>query len=156
MESLTRAQIAKIIDVNLWAPLPWTNATVRAGLGAAGGAVVNVSSASALMYGAPVGPYATSKAVLIYPTKHLAVELGPKLRINAIAPGVVATAMPIPLTDQGEAVFGGWPIPRFGDPDEVASLAAFLVGPESSWLTGPVIALDGGASLLSPSNEFPD
>jgi NAD(P)-dependent dehydrogenase (short-subunit alcohol dehydrogenase family) len=144
-----------LTDVNLWGPIAWTNAAVRAGLGVDGGAVVNISSASSLMYGAPVGPYATTKAALNYLTKHLAVELGPKnVRVNAIAPGVVATSMAKILTDQGTDFCSGWPIPRFGEPDDVASLVAFLVGPGSTWLTGQVIALDGGASLQSPRVEL--
>ena len=155
VDTLNKAQFTKLTDVNLWGPIAWTNAAVRAGLGVDGGAVVNISSASSLMYGAPVGPYATTKAALNYLTKHLAVELGPKnVRVNAIAPGVVATSMAKILTDQGTDFCSGWPIPRFGEPDDVASLVAFLVGPGSTWLTGQVIALDGGASLQSPTVEL--
>jgi NAD(P)-dependent dehydrogenase (short-subunit alcohol dehydrogenase family) len=154
IESLTRAQFTKLTDVNLWGPLSWANAAVRAGLGADGGVIVNISSASSLMYGAPVGPYATTKAALNYLTKHLAVELAPHIRVNAIAPGVVATAMATALTDQGTDLCSQWPVPRFGEPEDVAALAAFLAGPDSSWLTGQVIAVDGGASLLSPTIDL--
>ena len=83
-------------------------------------------------------------------TRQLAVELGRRhVRVNAIAPGVVDTDMARGLTSQGAALYGGWPIPRFGQPDDVAGVARSLAGPAASWMTGQVLVIDGGASLLS-------
>lgn len=155
MAVVTRGQFDKIFDVNLWAPVRWTNVAVEAGLGAhADASVVNVASATALMYGEPVGTYGMSKAALVYLTRQLAVELGPRVRVNAVAPGVIETAMAAGMTQHGEAVFGGWPIPRFGQPSEVGELVAFLSSPAASWITGQIIAIDGGASLLTPSTPI--
>ena len=150
MDVVTRAQFDKIMQVNLWAPIEWTNVAVRAGLGEHHGCVINIVSNTALLYGVPVGTYSTSKAALIHMTRQLAVELGRRgVRVNAIAPGVVNTDMARGLTSQGASLYGGWPIPRFGQPDDIAGVALFLAGPAASWITGQVLVVDGGASLLS-------
>ena len=150
MDVVTRAQFDKIMEVNLWAPIEWTNVAVGAGLGDHDGCVINIVSNTTLMYGVPVGTYSASKAALVHMTRQLAVELGRRhVRVNAIAPGVVDTDMARGLTSQGAALYGGWPIPRFGQPDDVAGVALFLAGPAASWMTGQVLVIDGGASLLS-------
>lgn len=150
MDVVTRGQFDKIMEVNLWAPIEWTNVAVGAGLGDHDGCVINIVSNTTLMYGVPVGTYSTSKAALVHMTRQLAVELGRQhVRVNAIAPGVVDTDMARGLTSQGAALYGGWPIPRFGQPDDVAGVALFLAGPAASWMTGQVLVIDGGASLLS-------
>jgi NAD(P)-dependent dehydrogenase (short-subunit alcohol dehydrogenase family) len=149
LDTLTRRQWDKIAEVNIWAPLHWTEVAVSAGLGAAHGSVVNIVSNLAMMSGPPAGAYSTSKAALVHLTKQLAVELGPRVRVNAIAPGVVDTVMATPLISQGAAICSRWPIPRFGRPDDIAAAASFLAGPGGSWITGHVLVADGGASLLT-------
>jgi NAD(P)-dependent dehydrogenase (short-subunit alcohol dehydrogenase family) len=151
LASVTRSQFQKIVDVNLWGPLDWTNRVVAAGLGTddSPGSVVNIVSNVALMYGPPVGPYSTSKAALIHITRQLAVELGPRVRVNAIAPGVVDTVMARGLVSQGVGIAARWPIPRIGHPDDIAAAALFLASGAASWITGHVLVVDGGASLLS-------
>jgi NAD(P)-dependent dehydrogenase (short-subunit alcohol dehydrogenase family) len=145
----------KIFEVNLWAPLMWTRLAVEAGLGRQGkgegtwvGAVVNVSSNLALAPGGPSGVYGASKAALNYLTQQLAVELAPAIRVNAVAPGVVDTDMATVLVAQGEKLAGRWPLPRFGAPVDVADVVEFLAGPQSSWLTGQILVVDGGARLV--------
>jgi NAD(P)-dependent dehydrogenase (short-subunit alcohol dehydrogenase family) len=144
-----RARWDKIFEVNLWAPLMWTRLAVEAGLGRAdGGAVVNVSSNLALAPGGPSGVYGASKAALNYLTQQLAVELAPTVRVNAVAPGVVDTDMATVLVAQGDQLAGRWPLPRFGAPLDVADAVEFLAGPQSSWLTGQILVVDGGARLV--------
>lgn len=138
----------KIVEVNLWAPLRWTQLAVEAGLGRdRTGSVVNVSSNLADAPGGPSGVYGLSKAALNYLTRQLAVELGPAVRVNAIAPGVVDTAMARMLVEQGDGLSGRWPLPRFGSPADVADVAEFLAAPASSWMTGQVLTVDGGAGI---------
>jgi 3-oxoacyl-[acyl-carrier protein] reductase len=88
-----------------------------------------------------------SKAALIYLTQQLATELGPRVRVNAIAPGVVDTKMATVLVSQGASMYGGWPLPRFGLADDIASTALFLASGDSAWMTGQVLVVDGGAGL---------
>lgn len=146
--SVDRGRWQKIIDVNLWAPLRWTQLALAEGLGKEHeGSVVMVSSNLAFTPGSPSGVYGMGKAALNYLTAQLAVELGPQVRVNAIAPGVVDTRFAAPLVSRGERVFGRWPVPRFGVPEDIAAAAEFLVTDASSWMTGQVITVDGGALL---------
>ncbi|WP_345529059.1 SDR family oxidoreductase [Nocardioides endophyticus] len=146
--TVDRGRWTKIIDVNLWAPLRWTQLAVEEGLGATGpGAVLMVSSNLARTPGSPSGVYGMGKAALDYLTAQLAVELGPRIRVNGVAPGVVDTRFSAPLVAHGEAVYGGWPVPRFGQPTDVAAAAEYLVTDVSSWVTGQVLVVDGGALL---------
>jgi NAD(P)-dependent dehydrogenase (short-subunit alcohol dehydrogenase family) len=138
----------KIIEVNLWAPLRWTQLAAEASLGRDGlGSVINISSNLAMMPGGPSGVYGMSKAALIYLTQQLATELGPRVRVNAIAPGVVDTKLATALVSQGPSVYGWWPLPRFGLTDDIASAAEFLASADSAWMTGQVLVVDGGAGL---------
>jgi len=84
-------------------------------------------------------------------TRALAAELAPKVRVNAVAPSLTRT----PLADsliRSEAVAKGiaqmHAIPRLGEPDDIAAAAAFLLGPDSAWTTGQVMAVDGGRSRV--------
>src|SRR5262249_8526592 len=87
------ARFAKVFDVNVWAPILWTSLATRAWMGEHGGVVVNTASIGGMLYEASLGLYDVSKAALIHLTKQLALELSPKVRVNAIAPGVVRTKL---------------------------------------------------------------
>jgi NAD(P)-dependent dehydrogenase (short-subunit alcohol dehydrogenase family) len=144
-----RARWDKIFEINLWAPLMWTRLAIEAGLGhEEAGAVVNVSSNLSFAAGGPAGAYGASKAALNYLTQQLAVELAPGVRVNAVAPGVVDTDMATMLVAQGERLARQWPLPRFGAPGDIAGVVEFLAGPQSSWMTGEILVVDGGARLV--------
>lgn len=81
----------------------------------------------------------------------LAAELAPKVRLNAIAPSLTRTKLASALTsseNMANAIAQMHPLPRLGEAEDSASLAAFLLGPEASWITGQVIGVDGGRSTL--------
>ncbi len=81
----------------------------------------------------------------------LAAELAPRLRVNCIAPSLTRTPLAARLTGNeamAKAIAALHPLPRLGEPDDAAALGAFLLGPESGWITGQVIGVDGGRSSL--------
>lgn len=143
-------RFAKTLDVNLWAPVMWTGAAWRAYMSEHGGVVVNTASIGGFVVGAKLGTYNTSKAALIHATKHLAVELAPNVRVNAVAPGVVRTKLAEALwKTQEDAVASRTLVGRIGEPEDVASAVVFLASDCSSWITGETIIMDGGSSIAT-------
>jgi NAD(P)-dependent dehydrogenase (short-subunit alcohol dehydrogenase family) len=141
--TIERSRFMKTIEVNLWAPLLWTGVAERAWMGEHGGAVVNVASVGGLIAGPDTGIYRVSKAALIHLTKQLAFELAPKMRVNAVAPGLVRTKLAEGLwASDEERVAAGIPLQRIGEPPDVADAVAFLARAE--WMTGETLVVDGG------------
>ena len=135
----------KTMEVNLRGPLVWTQEAWRQSLEAAGGAVINIVSVGGMTFGGPIGIYDVTKAGLIHLTKHLATELGPQVRVNAIAPGLVKTDFARALWEPGaNSDKWPWPLGRLGTPDDVADAALFLASDLSRWITGHVLVVDGG------------
>jgi NAD(P)-dependent dehydrogenase (short-subunit alcohol dehydrogenase family) len=147
--SIDTAAVLKIFGVNVAAAIAWVDAAQRAGLGAEpGAAVVNVASVAGLRPSPPIGIYGASKAALIHATAELAVELAPRIRVNAVAPAVVKTAFATMLYEGREAeVAAGYPLGRLGVPDDVASVVAFLASDDAGWMTGQTLVVDGGLLL---------
>ena len=141
--------LAKTFAVNVASPLAWTARAVAAGLGSRpGAAVVNIASVAGLRPSPPIGVYGTSKAALIHLTGELALELAPRVRVNAVAPAVVRTAFARMLYEgREEQVARGYPLGRLGDPADVAAAVAFLAGDDASWITGQTVTIDGGLTL---------
>ena len=141
-------RFAKIFDVNLWAPLLWTSLAVKGWMGEHGGAVVNTASIGGMAFEANLGLYNTTKAALIHVTKQLALELSPRVRVNAICPGVVRTRLAEALWKEHEqALSAVTALGRIGEPADVADAVAFLVSDEASWITGETLVIDGGQLL---------
>jgi NAD(P)-dependent dehydrogenase (short-subunit alcohol dehydrogenase family) len=114
-------------------------------MGAHGGAVVNMASVGGLRSSGVIGAYGASKAALIRLTEELAWELGPDIRVNAVAPAVVKTRFAEALYADGEdAVASRYPMRRLGTPEDVAALVGFLVSDAASWITGETVRVDGG------------
>lgn len=134
----------KTWDVNLRAPLLWARATHDAWMGDNGGVIVNVASVGGLRPSPLMGAYNISKAGLIFMTRQLAMELAPKIRVNAVAPGVVRTRLAGALLADEEATARLHPLGRVGEPEDVAGLIAFLASESSSWMTGAIVPVDGG------------
>ncbi|MEZ5178975.1 MAG: SDR family oxidoreductase [Acidimicrobiales bacterium] len=122
-------------------------AMVRGG----GGSFVAISSIASRTSHPWFGAYGPSKAGIDQLCRQAADELGPSdVRVNAICPGLIRTDLVSFITEGGEVLDSyeqNTPLNRIGEPEDVANLARFLVGPESTWITGQCIEVDGGHSL---------
>jgi NAD(P)-dependent dehydrogenase (short-subunit alcohol dehydrogenase family) len=146
---LDSAIMRKILDINLIATFEWTQRVYQAWMHEHGGAVVNISSVAGLRPAPGIGAYGMSKAALIYLTEQLALELGPNVRVNAVAPAVVKTKFARALYEGREdEVIRGYPVGRLGVPEDVGHTVAFLLSDKTGWLTGHTVTLDGGATLV--------
>jgi 3-oxoacyl-[acyl-carrier protein] reductase len=135
-----------VLDVNLKGAFNLIRAVSRGMMKRRSGVIVNVTSVVGLMGNAGQTNYAASKAGLVGLTKSVAKELASRgVRCNAVAPGFIETDM---TADLGEKAAGelqaAIPLGRLGAPEDVAGLVRFLVGPEGSYITGQIIAVDGG------------
>jgi NAD(P)-dependent dehydrogenase (short-subunit alcohol dehydrogenase family) len=138
----------KMTEVNLIGTIGWIQESLRGGLAEAGGSVVNISSVSGVRPAPGIAFYGTTKAALIHLTEELAIELAPKIRVNAVAPAVVKTRFASALYEGREAeVAATYPLQRLGNTDDVAGTVAFLCSPDASWITGQTIVIDGGLTL---------
>ncbi len=141
--------VRKILDINVVSAFSWTQKIYRAWMAENGGAIVNVSSVAALHPAPGLGIYGMSKAALSYLTAELAVELGPKVRVNAVAPAVVKTKFAEALyLGREEDVASSYPVGRLGEPEDVGSAVAFLLSDKAGWITGHTMVLDGGVTLV--------
>jgi NAD(P)-dependent dehydrogenase (short-subunit alcohol dehydrogenase family) len=122
-----------------------------------GGAIVNVSSISGMRPFAGSGAYCMSKAALLMLTQVMALELAADhVRVNAVCPGMVedtglgdAIFRPEQVTASYDRFRALHPLGRNGTPADVASAVAYLAGPESTWVTGAILPLDGGRQLTT-------
>lgn len=136
----------KTIAVNLTAPLIWTQAAWNKAMKDNGGVVINIASVGGLMTSPIIGVYDMTKAALIHLTQQLGAELGPKVRVNAICPGLIKTDFARALWEgDGEAIISeSYPLKRLGETSDIANAAIYLASDASSWITGQHIVLDGG------------
>lgn len=137
--------VRKIFDVNVVAALGYVQQAYKAWMGEHGGAVVNLASVAGIRSSGVISAYGASKAALIRLTEELAWQLGPKIRVNAVAPAVIKTRFAEALYAAGEEqAAAGYPMKRLGTPEDVAKLVGFLVSDAASWITGDTVRVDGG------------
>ena len=138
-----------VLDTNLKGAFNTVKAFQRSMMKAADPRIINISSVIGLIGNAGQVNYAASKAGLIGFTKSVARELaGRKVTCNAIAPGFIATDMTDELNDaQKEVIVGNIPLKEMGDVTDIAALTLFLASAEARYITGQVIASDGGMTM---------
>jgi meso-butanediol dehydrogenase/(S,S)-butanediol dehydrogenase/diacetyl reductase len=154
----------KVIDVNLTAPFLLMKESIPHMIKAGGGSVINIASLGGLRCIPACPAYSTTKAGLIMLTQQAALDYGQyKIRFNAVCPGATRTdmleSMIIPLSEKlGTDKAGGYahftkniPLRRACESDEIASLCNYLASDESSFMTGAVLVIDGGAAIVDVS-----
>jgi NAD(P)-dependent dehydrogenase (short-subunit alcohol dehydrogenase family) len=138
----------KTFEINLRGYFILTQLAYRAWMEQHGGAVLNIASTGGLRPATGLGVYDVTKAGVIMLTRQLAQELGGRVRVNAIAPGIFRTRFAEALWSNEaimERVVQTNPFGRIGEPHEIAGTAVFLVSDASSYVNGQVLVVDGGA-----------
>lgn len=136
-----------------------TRAAVPLMLDSGGGTVVNISSAMGRLSGRGMIAYGTAKAALSHWTRLAARDLAPRIRVNAIAVGSVATsALEVVLTDDAlrDAMERTTPLRRIGEPEDIAAAVLYLASPAAAYVTGKVIEVDGGLEQPNLDLGLPD
>lgn len=139
--------VGKTWEVNQLGPLLWSRAAWRQSMAETGGSIVNIASVGGMRVGPIIGAYNISKAALIHMTYHLANEMAPGVRVNAVAPSVVRTRLAAALWEGiEEHTAKAHPLARIGEPDDIARAVLFLASDAASWITGVVLPVDGGVT----------
>ncbi|HTZ10356.1 MAG TPA: SDR family oxidoreductase [Acidimicrobiales bacterium] len=136
-----------------------TRAAVPLMLEHEGGSVVNISSAMGRTQGRGFVAYGTAKAALAHFTRLAATDLAPRIRVNAVAVGSVATsALEIVLTDEGlrTTMERATPLRRIGEPEDIAAAVVYLSSPAGAYVTGKVLEVDGGLDHPNLDLGLPD
>jgi NAD(P)-dependent dehydrogenase (short-subunit alcohol dehydrogenase family) len=137
----------KTFEVNVRGIFLLTKLVYEASMEKSGGAIVNVASTGGIRPGLGLGVYNITKASVIFMTRQLAREIGGKVRVNAVAPGLIKTRFAEALWGNEailERVLNSNPMNRIGVPDEIAGAVVFLVSDAASYINGEVLVIDGG------------
>lgn len=139
----------RVLSINLKGAFHCTKFATKYMMKKRFGRVISISSVSGVMGNAGQANYAASKAGVIGLTKSVARELASRhITANAIAPGFIETDMTAVLSDETKKkAVGNIPLGAFGRPEDIAALASFLASDEAAYITGQVIAVDGGMSM---------
>ena len=141
----------KTFEVNLRGLFALTQMVVKGSMAKTGGSIVNVASVGGVRPGNGLGAYNVTKAGVIHLTRQLALELGPTIRVNAVAPAVIQTKFAELLWSTPEIhdrVVSTTAVGRIGQPPEVAAVVAFLASDAASYVNGQTIIIDGGGGAV--------
>jgi NAD(P)-dependent dehydrogenase (short-subunit alcohol dehydrogenase family) len=156
---LTEADFDRVLAINLKSALLASQAVARDMIPRRSGVIVNMSSVNAVIANPTQIPYAVSKGGLNQLTKVMALALAPHgIRVNGIGAGTIMTSLARSImTDKAieRRMMSRTPLLRFGEPEEVASVAAFLASDDASYLTGQTIYPDGGRLALNYTVDVP-
>ncbi len=146
---MSEQEYDKVLDTNLKGAFNTIRHSARYFLKQKAGKIINISSVSGVMGNPGQANYAASKAGLIGLTKSIAKELGSRgICVNAVAPGFIHTEMTEVLSDAvQEKAVAAIPLGRMGETEDIAGLVTFLAGPGGDYITGQVIAVDGGLHM---------
>jgi NAD(P)-dependent dehydrogenase (short-subunit alcohol dehydrogenase family) len=157
LEGLSKSAWNKVFEVNLGAPFFLSQLVFSSWMKANGGVILNISSIGSHESITGVNAYNVAKAALDHLTRCLAAEWGPRgVRVNALAPGLIKTQFSQALWDSSDTVklFKGHPIPRIGEVEDISGAALFLASGASSYITGHILAIDGGQLLLNAHDLY--
>jgi NAD(P)-dependent dehydrogenase (short-subunit alcohol dehydrogenase family) len=145
VETVAEADYDRVLDVNLKGTYFGSTVAAEAMREDGGGAIINLSSIAGVVGFGGGTTYGASKGGVASLTRSLAVELGPDgIRVNAISPGVVETAMTTEDTDAAGTMTDRVPLRRDGQPDDIAGAALFLASDDAAYVTGHDLVVDGG------------
>lgn len=137
----------KTFQVNLEAPIFWSQAAYEHAFKDSPGTIINIASVGGIRAEGGLGIYNLTKAAIIHLTRQLAGEIGPT-RVVGIAPGLVQTDFAAYLVENfGDSLAARLPLGRLGEPQDIANLALFLASDLASWITGETYVIDGGAGV---------
>jgi len=154
---LTADEWREIVEVNLTGAFLCAQAAARALLAGDGGCIVTIASQAALRGQRLIAPYAAAKAGAVNLTRTMALELAPRVRVNAVCPGEVVTPMMerrfeyfeqadgIDVEEQRRAMLAAIPLGRFQQPESIAAVVRFLCSDDARDVTGQALVVDGGA-----------
>lgn len=146
LSSMTEGNFAAVIELNLVAAMRLTF-TLEGDM-PKGASIVNISSRASLGNFGQVN-YVTSKAALVGFTRSMALRLAPRVRVNAVAPGLIDTPMARAIPEHVlDRLVQRVPMGRMGSPGEVAEIVSFLASPAAAYITGQVLFACGGRSLM--------
>lgn len=142
---------SKVLDINLNGTIYWSKSVCKPMIQSGGGTIINMASVSGLVGIPGQTNYSTSKGAILAFTRSLAAELASKkIRVNSIVPGFIETDMTGKMPrDIKKQNLGKIALKRFGKPEEVAKVAAFLASDDASYITGQSIVVDGGLTATA-------
>jgi NAD(P)-dependent dehydrogenase (short-subunit alcohol dehydrogenase family) len=150
-------RLDKTYEVNLRGPLLWSQVAWNRCMKDHGGVIINIAATGAYSTSGQLGVYCMFKDALVHLTKQLGAELGPRVRVNCIAPGLIKTDFARILWEgeRGTTVASELPLRRLGEPSDIGD-AAVWVAANATWMTGQTIVLDGGGLVRFPEEGTDD
>ncbi|MEM7326362.1 MAG: SDR family oxidoreductase [Actinomycetota bacterium] len=139
------SKLDKTYEVNVRGPLLWTQIAWNRWMKENGGCVINIASVGGYSTSRDIGVYCMFKSTIIHMTKQLGAELGPAVRVNCIAPGLIRTDFARVLWEgeRGVDIANSMPTKRLGEPEDIGKAAVFLAA-DAAWMTGQTMVVDGG------------
>ena len=146
---MSEQEFDQVLNANLKSVFNYTKTVLKSMINQKYGRIVNIASVVGLIGNAGQANYSASKAGVIGFTKSIAREVASRnINVNAIAPGFIETAMTDKLNEkQKEALLANIPLKRLGKPEDIANVVSFLCSSDADYITGQVIAFDGGMTM---------